>query len=80
MDVRKSTVSDPALWDIPEESAPQTTWRPDLMKRLTYTQFWQLIKEGQIEKVRPCCSLHPDPDWRAQLSVIQQRLTYTHSW
>ena len=51
MDVRKSSVSDPAKWDIPTEQAPQTTWRPDLMKRLTYTQFWQLVKERQIEKV-----------------------------
>ena len=51
MDVRKSSVSDPAKWDIPVEQAPQTTWRPDLMKRLTYTQFWQLVKERQIDKV-----------------------------
>ncbi|KAK9821723.1 hypothetical protein WJX81_004862 [Elliptochloris bilobata] len=52
MDVRKSTVPDPTLWDKKGGVTPQTSWRRDLMKRLTYTQFWQLIKERQIDKAQ----------------------------
>jgi len=50
-DVRKSTVPDPAQWDK-KGTVPQTSWRRDLMKSMTYTQFWQLVKERQIDKVR----------------------------
>lgn len=32
--------------------ALQSAWRVDKLKDMTYTQFWNLIKERQVEKVR----------------------------
>ena len=58
MDVTKSLVRDPN--DVPAAKSPEletvvTSWRPDKLKDMTYTQFWQLISERQIERVR--CSV-----------------------
>ncbi len=51
--MRQTTVPDPAQWDEMDETMiPQTSWRRDLMKGMTYTQFWQLVKERQIDKAR----------------------------
>lgn len=33
-----------------------TAWRPDKLKEMTYTQFWQLVQQRQIDKV---CSRSP---------------------
>ncbi|KAK9861664.1 hypothetical protein WJX84_001635 [Apatococcus fuscideae] len=58
-DPMQSLVPDPT--DIPwdEKADPdrhkelaQTIWRPDKLGELTYTQFWRLITERKIEKVR----------------------------
>jgi hypothetical protein len=54
--VTKSTVPDPAVWDNLKRP-PQTAWRVDRMKNMTYTQFWQLVKERRVDKVRCCTSL-----------------------
>jgi hypothetical protein len=29
-----------------------TAWRPDKLKEMTYTQFWHLVQQRQIDKVR----------------------------
>ena len=55
MDATKSLVRDPN--DVPAAKAPEletvvTSWRPDKLKDMTYTQFWQLISERQIDRVR----------------------------
>ena len=55
MDVTKSLVRDPN--EVPDAKSPElevvvTAWRPDKLKDMTYTQFWQLISERQIERVR----------------------------
>lgn len=59
MDPMQSLVPNPK--DIPsdEKADPdrrkelaQTIWRPDKLGELTYTQFWRLITERKIEKVR----------------------------
>lgn len=54
-DPMKSRVPDPSA--IPpnseiEKMALQSAWRPDKLKDMTYTQFWNLVGERQIEKVR----------------------------
>ena len=53
---KESRVPDPAKWDTAEQQSPpvQTLWKPDKMKKLTYTQFWNLVREGKVEQV----SLH----------------------
>ncbi len=55
MDVTKSLVRDPS--EVPDAKTPElevvvTAWRPDKLKDMTYTQFWQLISERQIDRVR----------------------------
>ena len=55
MDVTKSLVRDPN--EVPAAKSPEletvvTSWRPDKLKDMTYTQFWQLISERQIDRVR----------------------------
>jgi hypothetical protein len=50
----KSLVVDPTKIPSVEEMKNmgiQTAWRPDKLKEMTYTQFWSLVKERQIEKV-----------------------------
>jgi len=54
-DPLKSKVPDPSA--VPanseiEKMALQSAWRPDKLKDMTYTQFWNLIGERQIEKAR----------------------------
>jgi hypothetical protein len=50
VDVTQSTVQDPAAWENVKVQ-PQTAWRVDRMKNMTYTQFWQLVKERRVDKV-----------------------------
>lgn len=56
MDLTKSRVPDPK--SIPVDSAsrklPQTMWRVDRLRDMTYTQFWHLIQERQIARVSNC--------------------------
>jgi len=53
VDLTKSRVLDPK--SIPVDSAsrklPQTMWRVDRLRDMTYTQFWHLIQERQIARV-----------------------------
>ena len=35
-----------------------TAWRPDKLKEMTYTQFWHLVQQRQIDKV---CRLRVPP-------------------
>lgn len=35
-----------------EKMALQSAWRPDKLKDMTYTQFWNLVEEGHVESVR----------------------------
>jgi hypothetical protein len=49
VDPLKSNVADPKGWDYGK--LPQTAWRFDLMKNMTYTQFWHLVRERKIDKV-----------------------------
>ena len=54
-DPLKSRVPDPTT--IPpnseiEKMALQSAWRPDKLKDMTYTQFWNLVGERQVEKAR----------------------------
>ena len=44
---------DPAQWLEPTNEKLGSFWRPDVMQRLTYTQFWTLVEEGRVEKVLP---------------------------
>ena len=51
----KSLVRDPNSLpapESPEQMAVMTAWRPDKLREMTYTQFWQLISERQIDRVR----------------------------
>lgn len=50
VDVLKSQVTDPGVYDK-LDAPPQTAWRIDRMKNMTYTQFWQLVKERRVDKV-----------------------------
>lgn len=50
VDVLKSQVTDPGVYDN-LAAPPQTAWRIDRMKNMTYTQFWQLVKERRVDKV-----------------------------
>ena len=67
VDVLKSAVTDPGVYDTLKETggAPQTAWRIDRMKNMTYTQFWQLVKERRVDKV-PEQSPHPSEKLQAQ--------------
>lgn len=58
VDVTKSRVQDPASipLDSSVRSLPQTMWRVDRLREMTYTQFWQLIQERQIARVSMCMS------------------------
>ena len=38
--------------DSPEQLVVRTAWRPDKLREMTYTQFWQLISERQVDRVR----------------------------
>ena len=49
IDVLKSQVPDPNEWE--GDDLTSTEWRNDRMRAMTYTQFWQLIKERRVEKV-----------------------------
>lgn len=54
-DPSKSRVPDPT--SIPsnkeiEKMALQSAWRPDKLKDMTYTQFWNLVEEGHVESVK----------------------------
>jgi cell division protease FtsH len=54
-DPSKSRAPDPTA--IPsnkeiEKMALQSAWRPDKLKDMTYTQFWNLVEEGRVESVR----------------------------
>ncbi|KAL0023671.1 hypothetical protein WJX77_011852 [Trebouxia sp. C0004] len=54
VDLTVSRVPDPK--SIPADSTsrrlPQTMWRVDRLRDMTYTQFWHLIQERQIARVR----------------------------
>ena len=54
VDRTQSRVPDPAKWDGAEAQTPpvQTLWKPEKMKKLTYTQFWIRVREGKIDNVR----------------------------
>jgi hypothetical protein len=56
VDVLKSQVADPGAWDA-VTVPPQTAWRTDRMKNMTYTQFWQLVNERRVDKVCCCAAL-----------------------
>lgn len=54
-DPEKSRAPDPT--SIPsnreiEKMALQSAWRPDKLKDMTYTQFWNLVSEGHVECIR----------------------------
>ena len=49
LDWLKSFVPDPSAWDS-VKVPPQTAWRLDRMKHMTYTQFWQLVKERRVDQ------------------------------
>ena len=38
-----------------QDMPPMSLWRPDKMRNLTYTQFWELVRERQIESVSLVC-------------------------
>ena len=60
VDVTRSLVHDPNSLPAPEsreQKAVCTAWRPDKLREMTYTQFWQLISERQIDRVRARCGL-----------------------
>ena len=59
VDPLKMLVADPRSIPMkgdPDYSAPGTAWRTDKYREMTYTQFWHLIQQKQIDKVRS-----PDP-------------------
>ena len=52
VDVTMSRVPDPASIPVDKDRGlPQTMWRIDRLREMTYTQFWHLIQERQIERV-----------------------------
>lgn len=53
VDQTESRVPDPAKWDTAESQTPpvQTLWKPEKMKKLTYTQFWNLVNEHKVDHV-----------------------------
>lgn len=51
VDVTMSRVADPASIPEPGTGLPQTMWRIDRLREMTYTQFWHLIQERQIVRV-----------------------------
>lgn len=51
VDVTMSRVPDPASIPEPGLGLPQTMWRIDRLREMTYTQFWHLIQERQIDRV-----------------------------
>ena len=55
-DANESRVPDPSKWLDSTNEKLGSFWRPDLMKQMTYSQLWQLVQEGRIEKVgQPLC-------------------------
>jgi len=55
VDPYASVVPDPD--DIPDESSEEaqkvmSMWRLDKLKEVTYTQFWQLVRDGHVERAR----------------------------
>lgn len=61
VDPLKMLVADPSSIPMkgdPNYSAPGTAWRTDKYREMTYTQFWHLIQQKQIDKVR--CPQMPD--------------------
>ena len=62
VDPLKPLVADPN--SIPVKSGdgfqqPGTAWRPDKYRDMTYTQFWHLVQQKQIDKVCPGCPPPP---------------------
>lgn len=54
-DFSKSIVPDPDLIpsnDSPEAKELMSNWRMDKLKNVTYTQFWALVREGHVQRVR----------------------------
>ncbi|KAI7835886.1 hypothetical protein COHA_010231 [Chlorella ohadii] len=57
-DPTKSTVPDPTTIPSAEEFAKNdnfgvvTAWRPDKLREMTYTQFWNLVRERKIDHAR----------------------------
>lgn len=54
-DHTKSRAANPDLVpknDDIEMMGLQSAWRPDKLKEMTYTQFWNLVTEGRIERVQ----------------------------
>ena len=56
INVMESQVLDPAAYDNPEFEVV-TAWRPDRLKRLTYTQLWFLIQEHKVKQVRAAITM-----------------------
>ena len=55
IDPEKSMVPDPDALPHPssdEVKKVMSLWRVDKLGDLTYTQFWQLVRDGHIERVR----------------------------
>ncbi|GMH43653.1 hypothetical protein BSKO_11575 [Bryopsis sp. KO-2023] len=55
VDVFTSVVPDPDTIpanDSVDAKALMSNWRMDKLKDLTYTQFWALVREGHVEKVK----------------------------
>ncbi len=49
---------DPRAWDN-VKVPPQTAWRLDRMKNMTYTQFWQLVKERRVDQASAALAAAP---------------------
>jgi len=55
-DLEKSVVDPPEDTPIDEENEElqnvRTAWRTDVLREMTYTQFWILTREGRVDKVK----------------------------
>ena len=53
---------------------PQTVRRPEKLKNMNYTQFWQLVTEDRIAKVclqaSECCSLAAHQSVKPDVHVL----------
>ena len=67
-------VMDPTV--VPEEKDLQigSMWRLDKLKEMTYTQFWHLVQQRQIDRVRSQSRMQPPA---AAPSLSQQRYAPT---
>eukprot|EP00210_Caulerpa_lentillifera_P005084 g4856.t1 len=55
VDPMKTFVPDPDTFpndNSPEVKEIMSLWRMDKLKEVTYTQFWQLVRDGYVEKAR----------------------------